>query len=134
MSKTIPINFTRERHNPITLIKFFWPDADSSHITYKPDMTKGDYEIINGCGHDGTRFFTHQMMQKSLVRLLNMQTHFKCKPPTDWKKVKAIKYTIGPMKHAAVFGRILLRCSKKNKYLGMKERIRIPVKCEFVYE
>lgn len=125
--------FLRERHDPVKLIKWFWPDANIDHIAYDSKMTKGEYDIIKQCGHDGTKLFTYQMMQEALVRLLNMKTHFKPTTPKDWGKVKAIKYTIGPMRHVTVFGMIRLKCSKTSKYPGLVERIRIPVKCEYVY-
>ena len=127
-------NFSRERHSPIELIKYYWSEADVSHITYDPKMTEGDYDIIKSSGHDGTRVFTDRMLQEALLGILNMVSFFKPKPPKDWEKVKGIKYTVGPMRHATVFGMIKLKCSEGGqKYPGQRERVRMPVKCEFVY-
>ena len=77
--------------------------------------------------------FTIEMLQKALLPLLNKTTFFNGNEPEDWAKVKDIKYTIGKMRHATVFGMIYLKCSKNLKYAGQKERVRIPVKCEYVY-
>ncbi len=125
-------DFKKERHNPIELIKRFWPDADTQHIIYDPTMKKGDYEIIRQSGGDGTLLFTIQMLQEALLGILNMQSWFKLTEPNAWEKVKAINYTIGTMRHVTVYGMIYLKCSTTHKYPGQRERIRMPVKCEYI--
>tara|TARA_R110000744_G_scaffold349568_1_gene455221 strand:+ start:43 stop:426 length:384 start_codon:yes stop_codon:yes gene_type:complete len=124
--------FKKEKHNPIKLIKTFWPNANVEHITYDPKLKKGEYNIIRQCGGDGTLAFTFEMLQKGLIDIVNGRSFFKKTEP-DWDKVKYIKYTVGDMKHATVYGMIKLKCSKTQKYTGQKERIRMPVKCEYVY-
>ena len=128
-------DFRKELLDPMELIKQWWPDADVSHITYAPDMkgSERDYWRIEESGGDGTLLFTIEMLQKALLPLLNKTTCFKGSEPEDWAKVKDIKYTIGKIRHATVFGMIYLKCSKSHKYPGLRERVRIPVKCEYVY-
>ena len=128
-------DFKKELHNPMELIKEWWPDADISHITYDSNMKSDerDYWRIEQSGSDGTVAFTIEMLQKALIPLLNKTTFSKITAPEDWGKVKDIKYTIGNIRHATVFGMIYLQCSKTNKYPGQRERVRIPVKCEYVY-
>jgi hypothetical protein len=125
----------REYHNPMELIKQWWPDADVSHITYDPEMRDKDrdYWRMEQSGGDGTLLFTIQMLQSALLPLLNKSTYFKRNEP-DWSKVKDIRYTIGKMRHVTVFGMVWLRCSTTSKYPGQKERVRIPVKCEYVIQ
>ena len=128
-------DFRKELHDPMELIKQWWPDADTSHITYDPNMKSGDrdYWRIEQSGGDGTMLFTIEMLQKALIPLLNKTTSFKGAEPDDWSDVKDIHYTIGKIRHATVFGMIYLKCSKNQKYPGQRERVRIPVKCEYVY-
>ena len=132
--KNMGTSFKRQKHDPIELINGFWPDADISHIKYDPDMTHGEYEIIRQSGGDGTLYFTHQMFREALIRLVIQDTFFKPKTPETWDNIKAIHYTIGPMKHVQVFGMIRLRCSETAKYPGQRERIRIPVISELEYK
>ncbi len=124
--------FKRERHNPLNLIKSFWPKANTSHVTYDPNLKKGDFYIIRQCGGDGTLFFIQEMMQEGLMNIVNCQSYCKSKEP-DWDKVKGVKYTLGSINHATVYGMIKLRCSSEYKYPGQRDRIRIPVKCEWIY-
>lgn len=126
-------DFKKERHNPVELIKQFWPDANTDHITYDPELKKGEYNIIRQCGGDGTMLFTFEMLQKGLVDIVNGYSFFKKTEP-DWSKVTGIKYTVGDMKHVTVFGMIKLISSETNKYPGKIERIRMAVKCEYLYD
>jgi hypothetical protein len=127
------MTFKKQTHNPIDLIKRFWPEADVSHITYDPKLKKGDFNVIRQSGGDGTLTFTLEMLQKGLIGIVKMESFCKSKEPSDWSKVKAIKYTVGSMRHATVYGMINLRCSSEHKYPGQRERIRMPVKCEYIY-
>ena len=133
MREKMKNSFSKQRHNPIELMKKYWPNAGISHIEYDPNMKKGEYFIIRQSGGDGTMLFTLQMLQEALVPLINMQSFYKPKDPGDWSGVKAIKYKIGPMRHVTCFGMIFLKCSSDHKYPGQRERVRIPVSCEIVY-
>jgi hypothetical protein len=126
-------NFKKERHNPIELMKLWWPYTDLSHIDYDPAMKKGEYNIIRQSGGDGTAIFTIQMLQETLLPIVNKQSFFIPKEPSDWSKVKNLRYKIGPMLHATCFGMINLKCSKDRKYPGLRERVRMPVCSYFIY-
>jgi len=128
-------DFIRQFHNPVELIKQWWPEADISHIEYDPLMKPcdRDYWRIEQSGGDGTLAFTLEMLQKALLPLVNKTTYYNQTPKEDLARVVDIKYKIGKMRHAKVYGMIFLRCSSTNKYPGLKERVRIPVKCEYVY-
>lgn len=125
------MKFLKCTHDPLELIKQFWPEAETDHITYDPNMKKGDWDIIRWYGHDGTLMFTREMLQEGLINIVNQLSYYKPTEP-DWNKVIGINYVIGPMRHATVFGMVKLRCSKTRLYPGVKERIRIPVKCEYI--
>jgi hypothetical protein len=49
-------SFSKNKYNTIETMKLWYPDADLSHISYDPDMKKGDYYIIRNSGGDGTSF------------------------------------------------------------------------------
>lgn len=128
-------NFTKQFHNPVELIKQWWPDADISHIEYDPTMKAcdRDYWRIEQSGGDGTLTFTIDMLQNALLPLINKTTYYNLTPKEDLARATGIKYKIGKIRHATVFGMIYLRCSTEHKYPGQRERVRIPVKCEYQY-
>lgn len=129
-------NFNKKRHNPIELTRAWWPDANIDHITYDPNMKNKDrdYWRIEESGGDGTLLFTIKMLQKLLLPLINKTTYYNQTPKELLEKAIDIRYTIGDIKHATVFGMVYLRCSKTQKYPGQLERVRIPVKCEYIYK
>ncbi|MEE8299463.1 MAG: hypothetical protein V3R67_08815 [Thermodesulfobacteriota bacterium] len=124
--------FKKEKHNPVELLNQFWPGNDFSHITYDENLRRGEYDVIRQSGSDGTLMFTIEMLQNALINIAKMHSHYTKTEPKDWSKVKGIRYTLGPMKHATVYGMIHLRCSKTHKYPGQRERVRMPVKCEYI--
>lgn len=128
--------FRREIHNPKDLIAKLWPDADSSHITYDENFNNidRDYWVRREAGHDGTSFFTIEMFERAFIELMNKHAFAAKRPPDPSKQLVDIKYTVGPMKHATVFGQIKLKCSETNKYPGQKERVKMAVKVEYVYQ
>lgn len=123
-------SFIKQKHNPIELIKQWWPNADISHIEYDPDMKASDrqYWRVEQSGGDGTLLFTIEMLQKALLPLINKTTSYK---PTIPCTPCDIKYKIGDMRHVIVFGIVELRCGK---YPGQRERVRIPVRCEYIFD
>ena len=123
-------HFSKEYHNPIKLIHGYWPHASTDHINYDPDMHQGEYNVIRETGHDGTLLFTIAMLQKALVEIVNGWSFYKPTKPKNWSEVKYIKYTVGPIRHAIVFGKLQL---SGKKMPGMKERIRMPVNCKYIY-
>ena len=115
------MSFRKARHNPIELMLKLYPDASLRHITYDPKLKKGEYEIIRQGTHDGTLIFTQEILQKSVLNILN-ETSYYIKTKPDWSRLKGIVYTIGKIKHCTVYGDV-----------SMKERIRFPVICEYIY-
>lgn len=121
-------------HSPIDLIKSYWPEANTEHIEFDPEMGRrdGEYCWIEQCGHDGTLMFTIEMLQKALLPIVNKTTSFKKTEP-DWSKVRDIRYRVGPICHAIAYGHLKLRCSETRKYPGQRERVRYPIVCEYVF-
>lgn len=127
--------FDKVIHNPLELIQLLWKEGvDSSHITYDPDMKNEDrdYYVIRQTGHDGTLYFTYEMYMKAFIEILNKQAYCVSRPP-EFEKLKDIRYTVGPIKHSVVYGKIKLGCSEDRTYPGMKERVRMAVKVEYIY-
>ena len=126
-------SFSRDYHDPIKLIKMYWPDADIGHIEYDPDMkpSEAEYYKIKQSTHDGTMLFTHELLQELLVSLVNMSTHYTPTEPKDFSKVEKIKYKIGKIRHSIVFGMVNIN---GRKMPGQKERVRLYVKCEYVFK
>ena len=122
-------DFHRDYINPLDLINSYWSDVDISHIEYDSDLKvkDSDYCRIEQGGHDGTLLFTIELLQKSLLPLLNKSTYH---ISVDMDKVKDIKYKIGKIRLSTVFGMVNLRCGR---YPGQVERVRIPVVCEYIY-
>jgi len=129
-------NFRRAYIDPLEFISSTWPDADTSHITYLPEMKSSERQFyrMEGCEHDGTLIFTNNMIRKCLVPLLNKTVYYK--PSAEQLKGKkgniiGINYKIGRMKHAVVFGEIGW-IAPGGVCQGQRERVRIPVISEFV--
>lgn len=124
-------NFRKELLNPMGLITQLWPEADIRHITYDPSLkaSQRDYWRIAQSGGDGTMLFTIEMCKQLLLPLVSKSSLKKQAPKKD---TTDIKYTIGKIRHAVVYGMVWLMCSETKKYPGLKERVRIPVKCEYV--
>jgi hypothetical protein len=127
-------NFQRVTHNPIELMQKLWPDLKQDHIIYDENMKNADrdYWVIRQTGHDGTLYFTYEMFMKAFIELLQKQAYTKSNPP-DFKNLKDIRYTVGPMKHVTVFGDVYLKASSEHKYPGQRERVRMAVKVDYIY-
>ena len=127
-------DFKKQKVNPMELIAQWWPHADVSHIEYDPNMKASDrdYWRIEQSGGDGTLTFTIEMLQKALLPLINKTTSYKGTPEEVLKKVVDIRYKIGDIRWVIVYGMIYLKCSTTQKYHGQRERVRIPVKCEYI--
>lgn len=129
-------SFNKEIHNPKELIAHLWPDADSSHITYDENFNNvdRDYYVRRQTAHDGTLMFTYEMFGKAFIELMNKRAFAAKRPPDSTKQLVDIKYVVGPMKHVTVFGKIKLNCSETELYMGQKERVKMAVKVEYVYQ
>lgn len=104
--------------------------ADCSHITFDPSV-KAEYRIVRGTTHDGTQLFTEEVIGRALGPLANRSSFYKGTEP-DWEKVVGIRYTVGLARHATVYGEVLLPVSATHRYPGLRERITVAVRCEYV--
>lgn len=122
-------NYSRQKLNPIELMKSLgW---EIKHITFNPGLKQGDADIYIGRGstHDSTMCFTLENLQRCLIPVANNQTY--CKKHTiDFERLKHIEYEIGYVKIATVFGLVNIPAGR---FPGQKERIRMSVKCKYVY-
>ncbi len=107
--------------NPIDWINCFWPDVKIGHITYDPEMTKGDYNIRRGSKHDGTMLFTYQNVWEVLSPIVEGVSFCKGQPPP----VKAsMCYKVGPIIVVTVFGKMDLPVGRRS---GQDEIMSMPV-------
>lgn len=126
-TKALPPDSRFERHriDPVAYMrKKGWP---CDHITYDPKMRKGDYSIIRGSTHDGTMVFTHELVETPLALLVNRQTFHKPRE-AEFMAAEDVRYVVGPLRLATVFGLVKLPCSETMRYPGQRERVRIPVR------
>jgi len=115
------------------VIKAMWPHADISHISYDPtlrrDRSKKVYSIKRGSTHDGTLGFTHELFDQILAPVLLKRS---CHANDSARLLGStdVKYVIGDIRHAVVYGMVRLPCSETTKYPGLRERMRMPVYAE----
>lgn len=119
---------SRHFFNPIAWLEN--RGVNCSHITFDPAL-KPEYRIIRGTTHDGTLLFTEEVIGKALAPLANRSSFYKHTEP-DWEMVKEVRYTVGLARLATVFGQVMLPCSATQTYPGQRERITVPVRCEYV--
>lgn len=119
------MKFYKQKINPIEFLQK--EGCDVSHITFDPNLKKGDYNIIRQCSHDGTLLFTHILLTNTLKNLVNKSSY--CKK--DNNNYIDIKYKVGWLKLVTVFAKVQLPCGEQ---FGEKQRTRLPVKCEYIYE
>jgi hypothetical protein len=118
--------------NPMDIFGGPLSGNDISHITYDESMKFADreYYMVKESTHDGTLLFTQNMLINLLLPLILKTTCFKMTMPANVKLVKNIKYTVGKIRHAIVFGRFdingVMMC-------GLRESVVIPVRCEYVF-
>lgn len=95
------------------------------HITYDKNVNH-QYRIRRQQSHDGTVMFTREMLSKMLYNLATMQSFYKPlgEPPANCDVI----YTIGEIKIITTFGNVDLPAGN---YPGQRERMSIPVKCEY---
>lgn len=118
-------NWQRERIDPVQYMRQKgWP---CDHITYDPTLRKGDYSIVRGSTHDGTLLFTLELIEEPLVLLATRHTFHKPRE-AEFTAAKEVRYVVGPMRLATVFGMVKLPCSETNRYPGERQRMRIPVR------
>ena len=104
-------------------------DVRLGHIKFDKDIVP-QYHIIDSSTHDGTLMFTMELINKSLLRLINKKTCYIPTKPADELHVKDIKYTIGEIELKSEFGMKDLKCGR---YSGQTDIISIPVSCEYIF-
>jgi hypothetical protein len=119
-------------HNPMDIIEKHLYGNNISHITYDENMKFGDrqYYMIKESTHDGTCLFTENILINLLIPLILKTTCFKHTKPADANILKTIKYTLGKIRHAIVFGNFDIN---GHVMYGQRESVIIPVRCEYVY-
>ena len=117
----------RERWDPVRYCRE--NGVEPTNITYDPKLRKGDYSIIRQQSHDGTHIFFHDMMRTIVNLLLKRESYYAKNPPHEG--LRDIRYTVGPIRCAIVYGRVTVGCGEIS---GQRERYRMPVKVEYVYQ
>lgn len=121
-------NFHRDRLDPLEQMrKRGWP---CEHITYDPKLRKGncDYQIVRGSTHDGMLLFTLENIERALINIANRTSCKKSKQAEFEAAWPNVRYVVGPLLLATVYGRVKLPCSETSRYSGQRERVRIAVK------
>ena len=111
-----------------TQVKDYEGTIKLGHIKFNKDIIP-EYHLIRESTHDGTMIFTQELLDKSLLCLINRTTCFIPTQPKDASTVKDIKYTIGEITLTYEFGIKDLPCGKCE---GVTNTMSIPVRCEYV--
>jgi hypothetical protein len=99
------------------------------HIKTNPKLSRindAQYDIVRQTSHDGTLLFTRELIGKAVENLINKNSYFK---DDNIEGVTDVEYEIGLISLATVFGKVDLPIGK---YPGEKQRVRIPVKCNYI--
>lgn len=127
-------DFHKQSLNPLEIIKRITGVESEMipHVVYDPQLRKGDcqYCIIRQCSHDGTDLFTRDLILQTLNPVVMKTSFYKSNPPDPKKELIDVKYTVGPLWLATVYGKVNLPAGA---YPGQKERTRMPVKVEYIY-
>jgi len=99
-----------------------------SNIEFDKDVIP-EYYLIRKSTHDGTMMFTQELLDKTLLCLINRTTCYIPTQPKDASTVKDIKYTIGGITLTYEFGMKDLKCGKCE---GVTNTVSIPVRCEYI--
>ncbi len=124
------MKFKKEYVNPESVCVNMMGIALPEHITINPNLTKktgAQYEIIRGSSHDGTLLFTCQLLAKCMEPVVNKKSYWKGQ---NLEGVKDVKYEIGVISMATVFGRVKVPAGEIN---GERQRVRMAVKCTLIY-
>ncbi len=120
--------FRYEKINPLAwLAQFRGFRASPRHVTFDPDV-KPQYRIIRTCAHDGTLLFMRELIESALVEpIMYSCSYYKPEPPPEGAR---IHYTLGWMRLISVYGIVNLPAGR---YPGERQRVIVPVRCEFFY-
>lgn len=119
-------SFEKERFSLDDIMKILeakW--TGNPHITYDPSLVP-QYRIIRQQSHDGTQIFTLDLIRDSMMHLFTMNSYYKPMglPPEDCY----VQYTVGTIRLVTVYGTVDIPAGR---YPGQRERIIIPVTCEY---
>lgn len=129
-------DWKRERGNPIAFFQRWYPDFTADNVTFDPNLRKGDYSINRRQSTDGTLALTLMQIEEILLLLTRRESFYRRNPP-DMERLRDIRYIIGPMRIATVFGKVVLGCSngdETKRWPGQREGFRMPVKVEYLYD
>jgi hypothetical protein len=119
--------FSRHKLNPVEqLQRLGW---DHEHVTFDPTLKRGAYYILRESKHDGTVIFSEELLAKALMLITSQDSYWKGDEPY-WPTLKGIRYRVGWMKVAIVYGMVDLPIGR---YPGQRESIRMWVVPEYVY-
>jgi hypothetical protein len=119
--------------NPIEMINRLFNVPENtylSHVIFDKDVIP-EYHIIRESKHDGTMAFTFRVISKALEPIVNMQSYNKATLLEDLSSLKAINYTVGEIELQTEFGMVDLPIGN---YPGQTDVVKIPVKCEYIFE
>ena len=94
------------------------------HVRYDPNV-EPQYFLRRGTRHDGTRYFTLELIERALLELANGTTCYL--PLCNPGRPVHIHYTVGRIKFISLHSMVELPVGKR---MGQRERIVIPVRCE----
>ncbi len=119
-------DFHKNRFTLEDLMKIFNLEfKDEPFIHYDPKVD-WQYQIVREIKHVGTKAFEYDFMLNALMPLLQRNSHYRAEPP---KENMLPVYTVGQIKMATVYGQVDLPIGR---YPGERQRIRIPVRVDWV--
>lgn len=124
--------FSKARINPVNYLKKVH-GIECPYVTFD-EHVKPQYSIVRGATHEGAVKTTQEIIDSLLKNLVEQTSYYNDNPPEDWEKVIGIRYTVGFIRLATVSGEFEHPEDKTRKFQGMRQRARIPVRCEFIYE
>jgi hypothetical protein len=71
--------------------------------------------------------FTEELIQRTLVDIVNKCAYFKPRE-AEFKAAADVRYIVGPLRLATVYGSVSLPLSKTRKFPGLRQRTRMAVK------
>lgn len=103
--------------------------ADVPWITFDPSQHH-QYRVRAGSTHDGTLAFTHDTMAKAMHRLIRRTSYCRTMAPPE--SLEQIRYVITSIWLVQAHGMVKLPCSATRLYPGLRERVVVGVRCEYV--
>lgn len=123
--------FKKEIINPVEYLHNIY-GISCAHINFDPKLNRCDaqYQIIREQSSDGTLIFKYKMLEEVLNLLTSMSSYYKPHSPDSSRKLIGMRYTVGCMRLATVYGSVSLPAGR---FPGERNRVRISVIADFVY-